>query len=147
MPNGTTQSTVSTENVVAIMSAVKKSAVTTAATPAPPPPAHPRHTANDLHCLKRDTAITASFYDAAAIDVLLARAALREQQRKRGEREPTPTPLCSSPAFLDKSIARLRADADGGDAAMDTTETAGTTYELLPPSATSYSIEQPQCRR
>lgn len=66
MPNGTTQSTVSTENVVAIMSAVKKSAVTTAATPAPPPPAHPRHTANDLHCLKRDTAITASFYDAAA---------------------------------------------------------------------------------
>ena len=71
----------------------------------------------------------------------------RSSQRKRGEREPTPTPLCSSPAFLDKSIARLRADADGGDAAMDTTETAGTPYELLPPSATSYSIEQPQCRR
>ena len=34
----------------------------------------------------------------------------RSSQRKCGEREPTPTPLCSSPAFLDKSIARLRAE-------------------------------------
>ena len=83
--------------------------------------------------LAPDSTFAVSSFDAAAIDALIARAALR-QSRRGGRQIPR-----SPPAFLDKCVARLRSDADGGDAAMDAADVPGTAYELLAPSATGFT--------